>query len=289
MINSNTYSFSYPEHWLNYNPAINNSEKAFGLRAITITPAARDMYLHGIRLQRDNISPAVFDVDMSFRISLGNDDNMNAFNTKINDSINTTVKTYLEDIRQERATSAAPTAIESYLNYTDYSIYYSHDEHALILYANASLSSHPFYLTFENIESYASDDFKKVVGVDVDTLFKQLYQLQTGTITKANLSIPSTVDISYITDDENDTRINKIVFRNIWDRSRVLIASDISSLSEGRYLTLSSIRHSPPKLYSLTGFKEAFNIYLYTPTGEEIELPNDNKDTITIEAILIAK
>ena len=60
-----------------------------------------------------------------------------------------------------------------------------------------------------------------------------------------------------------------------------------STFLEGVYIHLNDI-YTPPKSYPVTFGDQKFWIRLYDSQGNEIELPNDGKENLIVESIMLA-
>ena len=284
---TNEYIFNYPDHWIQYP----SKQHIVALRAVSITPAARDFFIHDIKLRRNGIDKEIFEVDISSRIYLGCDEDMGKLNNKLSSCIYDAYREYKDEIQEARISS---TETKSYLGCRDYTMFYVQSDNSFVFRILSTNIENPFYFFFNEATSYTSDDFKYMVGLKDDNLFKYLSMFQGGHITKTELNqylktLPN-VEIKFMTSNDSDTRITDMIFKNVWNRSNLIVGSTLSSLSENRYLTLSNISHNPPKMYDINGYNSKFAIYLHDPSSkQDIELPIDRKDIITVETILIAK
>lgn len=69
-----------------------------------------------------------------------------------------------------------------------------------------------------------------------------------------------------------------------------LLGASFASQTKNNYLGFTNTVFNPPKTYKLNAADKDFSIYLYSPNGkEEIELPNNASDFITIELQLTAE
>ena len=290
---TNEYIFKFPEHWIQYP----SKQYLAALRNVNITPASRDFFIHNLQLKiKDNEN---FNVDLSMRLYLGSNEDMSVLNKKLEKAINRIYKEYSEEVNEARLTDSTTP---KYLSVNDYTIFYTQTNNSLIFHILSTNVDNPFYFKLLSDENeYTSDDFKYMVGLPNDDLFKNLAKYQNNEITEETLNtflktLPN-VEIRFLENNaegvlsDNETKmITDIIFKNVWNRNNLIVGSTLSSLSENRYLTMSNTSHNPPKVYEINGFNTKFSLFLYNPGDRnEIELPTDEKDIISVELILIAK
>ena len=292
---TNEYVFNFPDHWIQYP----SKQHLVALRSINILPATRDFFIKNIQLKRDGVD--AFSVDLSMRLYLSCNEDMGVLNDKLNKAIYNIYKEYSEEVNEARISSPGT---HKYLSVRDYTIFYTQTDNSLIFRILSTGVNNPFYFKFlvgENDDlEYTSDDFKYMVGIPNDDIFKNLAKYQNNTITKEDLdtflkTLPN-VEVRFndnnaegVLSDNESKMITDIIFKNVWNRNNLIISSTLSSLSENRYLTMSNTRHNPPKVYEINGYNTRFSIFLFDPGNQEQrELPTDSKDIITIEIILIA-
>ena len=297
---TNEYVFNFPDHWIQYP----SKQHLVALRSINILPATRDFFIKNIQLKRDGIN--AFSVDLSMRLYLSCSEDMGVLNDKLNKAIYNIYKEYSEEVNEARISSPGT---HKYLSVRDYTIFYTQTDNSLIFRILSTGIDNPFYFKFlvgenDDIEAastrgflrgtqeeYTSDDFKYMVGIPNDDIFKNLAKYQNNAITKEDLNtflrtLPN-VEVRF---NGESKMITDIIFKNVWNRNNLIISSTLSSLSENRYLTMSNTRHNPPKVYEINGYNTRFSIFLFDPGNQEQrELPTDSKDIITIEIILIAR
>ena len=280
---TNEYVFNFPDHWIQYQ----SKQHLVALRKVNILPATRDFYIHNLQLRINNNEN--FKIDLSMRLYLGSNEDMGILNDKLNKAIYNIYKEYSEEVSEARITTPGTP---KYLGVRDYTIFYTQTNNALIFHILSTGIDNPFYFKFlSNQDEYTSDDFKFMVGIPNDDLFKNLGKYQSNDITKETLNtflktLPN-VEVKF---NGNSNMITDIIFKNVWNRNNLIIGSTLSSLSENRYLTMSNTQHNPPKVYEINGYNTKFSLFMYDPgSGDEREIPRDGKDIITIEIILIAR
>ena len=87
---------------------------------------------------------------------------------------------------------------------------------------------------------------------------------------------------------DSNNRLRQILFSNVWDRENVYVQASFVDLAYGNYLGVTNDSYCPPKIYPIVFGDQKFWIKLYDSLGNEIELPNDGKDNLIIESIMIA-
>ena len=131
---------------------------------------------------------------------------------------------------------------------------------------------------------YTSSDFRQMMNIENDELFKSIASYQSGEIEKSEITIPNNVSLEF----NDDGLLLAINFKNVWNRSSLLISSTLSTLSEQKIICISDEQYNPPKEYDVSGYRKDFSISLFDRDAL-VELPIDGKDIIIIEMLLIAK
>ncbi|EAX93402.1 hypothetical protein TVAG_275170 [Trichomonas vaginalis G3] len=136
----------------------------------------------------------------------------------------------------------------------------------------------------ENV--YTNKNFQEITGINNDECFYRFAQFGAEQITLNDLLeyLPKSISIK-----NDDYLLTSISFNGVWSREAAIIKSSISEFVEDSILCLSNCLYSPPKHYSITNYVNKFNIKLVEPSSlKDIVLPDDRKDSIIIELILIA-
>ena len=84
----------------------------------------------------------------------------------------------------------------------------------------------------------------------------------------------------------NKGNLIRISFINIWNRDTLKIHASFVDLSYHQWLGVCNEQFIPPKEYPIVFDDQKFWIELYTLYGKPVELPNDGKDQIIIEAMM---
>jgi hypothetical protein len=285
---TNEYSFKYPDHWIQYP----SQQHLAALRSITIEPSAREITFNNIKLKRDDLqNNSLLELNLNMSIPLAYGDDMNVLNSKIREQIDYKYTEYKNEVNEARVSTPNTP---SYLGCNDYTFCYDQSSNCFVMkiLTKAGISN-PYYFYFQDFADqaeYTSSDFKAIVGIKDDSLFVAISKYQNAVMTKTELLSFVSHNFPTIKLGWNDALITEVIFTNVWNRSRLLVSSSLSTLSENRFLTLTNTYHNPPKLYDVKGYNGKFSIYLYNASSKaEIELPKDGADSIVIEMILIAK
>ena len=270
---TNLYSFQYPEHWLSFN----SNRKSVKVRSVRVNAAARDINIKGLVLRKGSEG-----VNISFNLSLASDEDMSVLNSKLNTERREILEEYKIDVENARLNE--PLTVCRFAG-RDYEIKYNFTTGSLHF---SILTSEMF---FEFLSPEVSDDFCSILNLDDGSeLFKTLAKYQASTISKAEFDAylsryKNEIEIEFA----NEREVMQIVFKNVWNRSKIIVTSSLSSLCENRYLMLSNTVNRPPKMFEINGFNKGFELSLIDlDERREIELPADGKDKIVVEMILLA-
>ena len=138
-----------------------------------------------------------------------------------------------------------------------YTIYYNPLTRKIVFEITVS---NTYYFVIDNNVS-VSNDFKYITGKDK--------------FTEGNMIL-----------DQN--KLIRIEFPNVWDRENLYVQASFVDLAYGNYLGVTNDTYTPPKIYPIVFGDQKYLIRLYDSLGNEIELPNDGKDNLIIESIMIA-
>ena len=206
----------------------------------------------GIRKIHLNFSPRLFYID---GLSITN--GTNTWNISPDIMITGTMtqanKAFQDDVKIHEEFYTNP-AIPKHI----YNIYYNPASKKLVFDITTTDSSY-YFIIDPNISF--SDDFKAITGQD--------------TIKNKNKVIVN-------------NKLRQIVFDNVWDRENIYVQASFVDLAYGNYLGVTNDTYTPPKIYPIVFGDQKFSIQLYDSLGNEIELPNDGKDNLIIESIMIA-
>jgi hypothetical protein len=80
---------------------------------------------------------------------------------------------------------------------------------------------------------------------------------------------------------------SNLVIRNVWSRERLYVKSDLDRYHE--YIGYTNSTYGPPKTYKINRGDDSFWIQLLDAANKmQVDFPHDFKDTLVIEAQLIA-
>ena len=268
---TNEYAFTFPDYWLTYN----SSQRAIALRRLLIQPSARDISMLNMYLKKD---ASGLKQNVGFNIALALGDDMNSMNEKMRKEIKLMVNEYKDE------------HVDAVFGNRDFEVKYNYSNGQLILNVLTVDTSDPYYFYFD-ADFESSADFKAIVGLKDDDLFKMLAQYQNGSITEAEFTVFMTqfqnVRVVFY---DGTTKPQTIIFNNVWSRSSLFVSSSLSTFAESNFLAVSNESFSPPKYFEVTGFSKNFSIQLHDLNqNSPIELPDDGKDRIVIEMILTSK
>ena len=204
----------------------------------------------GIRKIRLNFSPRYLWVD---GISITN--GTNTYNISpsvmITGSLTQANKAFREDIKlHQEYDNNIPKGV--------YNIYYNPSSRKIVF--DITTTDDWWFVIDDNV--IVSDDFKFITGKN---------SFNDGEMTYGN-----------------NNHIKEIVFDDVWDRENLYIQASFVDLAYGNYLGVTNDNYYPPKIYPIVFGDQKFWIRLYDSLGNEIELPNDNKDNLIIESMMIA-
>ena len=204
----------------------------------------------GIRKIHLNFSPRMFWVDGLY-LSNGTNTFDISPSIMITDSMTKSNKTFQEDIKLHQE-------YNNDLPKGSYSIYYNPSTRRIVFEITTTESY--YFILDSNIS--VSDDFKVITG-------------------KNNFTD------GYLRYDVNG-KLKQIIFDNVWDRENLYVQASFVDLAYGNYLGVTNDNYYPPKIYPIVFDDQKFWICLYDSLGNEIEIPNDGKDNLIIESIMIA-
>ena len=259
------YIYEYPKHWVDYN----TGEKAIEIRQIKTIPAGRTIELYNFGIIRDN-----HQYDLQIYIDLDTGDDMTAFNKKIKSVL-------IEQLKG--AGYPQPNEVDMFYSFETNSIEFrvnSNSKAGFIF----DLKDGAVGDEIENV--YTNKNFQEITGINNDECFYRFAQFGAEQITLNDLLeyLPKSISIK-----NDDYLLTSISFNGVWSREAAIIKSSISEFAEDSILCLSNCLYSPPKHYSITNYVNKFNIKLVEPSSlKDIVLPDDRKDSIIIELILIA-
>ena len=280
---TNLYSFQYPEHWL----SSSSQRKSVKVRSVRVNAAARDINLNNLLLYKGTDS-----MNISFNFSLASGEDMSVLNSKLDNDMKNILEEYKIDIENDKIVFPATRYVFSG---RDYAIRYNFTTGSLIFAIRTPGMFFKFHFienaAGENIAVEASDDFCSMLNlVDGDRLFNVIGSYQANHISWEHFLnyLDNTENNVYI-GFQNEREVNYIEFKNVWNRSNIIITSSLSSMCENKYLMLSNTVNRPPKTFEINGFNRGFELSLIDlDERREIELPADGKDKIVVEMILIA-
>ena len=194
-----------------------------------------------------NFSPRIFQVN-GLSITKGtNTFNISPF-VMITGSMTQANKAFQDDIKSHQDFyNAMPKNL--------YTIYYNPSSRKLVF--EITTTDDWWFVIDDN--ATVSDDFKYITGKN--------------TISEGNL-----MSVGQVT---------KIVFDNVWDRENVYVQASFVDLAYGNFLGVTNDSYHPPKTYPIVFGDQKFWIRLFDSLGNAIELPNDFKDNLIIESIMM--
>ena len=206
----------------------------------------------GVRKIHLNFSPRLFSIT-GLSISNGtNDWNISPW-IMITGSMTQANKAFQDDIKKHEEFYSNNPALPKHI----YDIYYNPATKKLVFDIT---TSDPYYFVIDQNISFSSD-FQAITGQD--------------SINNTNKVIVN-------------NKLRQIVFDNVWDRENIYVQASFVDLAYGNYLGVTNDTYTPPKIYPIVFGDQKFWIQLYDSLGNEIELPNDGKDNLIIESIMIA-
>ena len=202
----------------------------------------------GIRKIHLNFSPRIFYVE-GLSISNGSNTYNISPQVMITGSMTEANKAFQDDIRARENYYNMPKGI--------YIIYYNPASRKIVF----EIIDTSYYFIID--ENYTlSDDFKIITGID-------------------------RISNNNIFQDESNNII-RLEFPNVWDRENIYVQASFVDLAYGNYLGVTNDTYYPPKIYPIVYGDNKFWIKLYDSLGNEIEVPNDGKDNLIVESIMIA-
>ena len=203
----------------------------------------------GIRKIHLNFSPRLFSVQ-GLSISNGSKTwNISPW-ALITGSMTQANKAFQDDVKShEEYYNDLPKSI--------YTIFYNPSTRRIVFEIT---STDTYYFVIDS-KATVSNDFKAITGKDKFIYGNKVY------------------------DDNNKLKI--IYFDNVWDRENIYIQASFVDLAYGNYLGVTNDTYHPPKIYPIVFGDQKFWIKLYDSLGNEIELPNDGKDNLIIESIML--
>ena len=266
---TNKYTYQYPDHWIQYPGRLHS----VAVRSVTVKPAARDIAFRNLFLKRKE-QESELDIGINVECSLSYGEDMNRFNERMKDEMKYLFENYKLDRGSEKLEWLP----------SDVRIFYRYSKNELVF--KITNETHYFLCNDDGENAvYTSDDFKSLVGIKDDLVFRNIarYQLHDDATFE---EVPG-VEVRFRGDTKQVTRI---VFKNVWNRSQLTVNSSFSSLAEQHFLTLSNVINPIPKYFEINGFKTDFSIYLYDACLKSpVELPLDGKDLMLVELLLVAQ
>lgn len=256
-IKDSRYIYEFPKHWFE-----NPGKKAIEVRSVKFIPAGRSLILFNFSVVKgsEKFRPLI-------NVSLSEGDSMNTFNEILKHDL-----LYLH--------STKSSTIEPF----EYQIGYNQSDNTFQFMIT---SNNNIYFEFDNSEKYASEDLRRMLGIDDDSIFQNMGKYCAGSITKDELLrwTPLNVELGF----DSLGHIIKIKFKNVWNRGAVAVKSSLSNIGDESFLCIANDSLAPTKYYPVNGFNSSFDITLYSVTGgERVILPNDGRDVVIVELILIA-
>lgn len=266
---TNKYTYQYPDHWIQYPGRLHS----VAVRSVTVKPAARDIGFQNIFL-RSNTEGSDLQVGLNSNFVLSYGEDMNQFNERMKEEIKDLYDNYRIEINNAN----------SEWRPTDFRIFYKYSKNELVF--QVTNDTHYFFCIDDNADAvYTSQDFKSLVGIQDDQVFINIARYQ-STAESEFKAVPG-VDVRFRGDT---TQVTAIIFKNVWNRSQLIVNSSFSSLAEQHFLALSNIINPVPKYFEINGFKTDFSVFLYDACLKNpVELPLDGKDLIIIELLLVAQ
>ncbi len=266
---TNRYYFEFSPHWRRRL----NSPLSISVRSVRMWISQRALYINGLSIVNSsglvwNISPNVLATGSMI---------------ELNQALYTDRQNHYETFRSSGG---------SYFILNSYIIQYNSSKHTFSIQTNTTENDHlvidPPSVT--GLSEIASADFKKMVGVEEDSFWNDLSDLTRH----VNEMYQNVWEVKYSNDDRfyigfnNTGDVNKIIFNNVWDRSTVKVQASFVDLAYDKYLGITNEQFVPPKEYNINYGDQKFYIELYSLDGSSVELPNDGKDQMVIEAIMNA-
>ena len=266
-----TFTYQYPEHWLSYP----SNSKAVAVRSVNVTPAARRLSLHGIYLRSEKLT-----LKLNIDVTLGANEDMSHLNDRLQRKLMSIYQQYKDEVTNARISN--PSATIDFMP-DDIAMYYDDSDSTFNLVA-----SDGFYLQVTSPS--VSEDFNELMAIP-STFFTNIAKVQAleMSINAFNAYLKSEgIDAAVQFYDGTYLKVKAITFKNIWNRSQLIVTSSLSTLAERKYLTLSNVQYDTPKIYTVNGYSKSFSISLYDSIMKRpVRLPP--KDLIVVEMILIAQ
>lgn len=103
---------------------------------------------------------------------------------------------------------------------------------------------------------------------------------------KAITGKTSFFDYNYGPDDIVEDHLVCFTYENIWDRENVHLRASFVDLGYQNFLGVSNEQFIPPKEYPISYTDQKFSIELFDSTDRPVEIPEDERGGLVIEAIL---
>lgn len=259
---TNRYTFTYSPHWRRTNQKALN----IAIRSVKQINSTRAIWLDNILLV-DNLNNYMpIDTDIS----------LNGNWVKFNEQLN--------EYRQRQFNNFKNINPSTKFTSEDYAINYEEERARLNIKVNES-----------NIDKYkivCDNNFKispEILAMcgynkNIEELEQDLISLSNNNLTEIqfkNKHIGDPIEI-----EMNKGNLIRISFINIWNRDTLKIHASFVDLSYHQWLGVCNEQFIPPKEYPIVFDDQKFWIELYTLYGKPVELPNDGKDQIIIEAMM---
>jgi len=287
---SNSYRFKHNEQWIHTQPnhRLAQDTKKIAVRAIKLIRSYRSLTFGQLYLQKDtqlaNITLPI-QCPSSFTMS----DIVDLYKTE-------THKLYDSMIIESSLTSTPNIfLLEKLLD-----INYDGNSKTLSFGMGLIVNNTHFVLGHTaGSDLNVSNDFKNTVGIHSDQFWIDLSLLTHGDPSMHDFTVLASgvtkFEAKYASfpfkiqfNNSTDRKVIGFDFTNVWSREALRVDASFVNLTNDRFLGYTDASYNPPKEYSIKDGSFDFDIQLFdSVTNEPIQLPDDKKDQLVIEAIML--
>lgn len=261
---TNRYIFEYSPHWRR----IVDRPLSISIRSVKMWLSNRTIYIDGLCL-------------------CSNDEGTGLWNISPHVILSGTMKDLNDELVKDRHNHYELFSSSGGVGFTEqsYEIKYNQSKGSLYI-GVATTGSNYLWLDYQDA-TYVSNDFKMITGLTDDQFWLDL-----AFTVRGEMGLDKFEELwgtnKVILECDDDLRVTKITFNNIWDRCTVRIAASFVDLAGHQYLGITNEQFIPPKEYSIVNGDQKFYLDLFSLDGKPLELPSDQKDQLVIEAIMNA-
>lgn len=278
------YEFNYPNVWRN----TYKMDLYMGIRSIRLVPSTREINIMNIELRNKLNTPYYLDL----YLTLNSNQTLNEFNKTISEELSQKYSIYKMNIDEQRIETDDKISIDYRIN--DFKMRYFNSTNEIRMYIGTNNKDKfiKFCVNGDSCyDSYVSTDFLNITNTD-QLLYQTIAMYQNNLLQKdfnIDVFLKKYPNVSVVFNDDN-IGIKRISFYNVWSRENILIESSIVDLTNRQYIGYSNMNYIPIKLYPIKYSDNKFQCRFYDSNNRKtiIKLPNDNKDSLFIEAIAFA-